>query len=123
MECKKTEYSKYISLINVISNPEKYHGKGLILKGYLSIENLTAPTLAYLYVSRDDLDYGITKNALVINWPSSFRASVLSSNLSYILIEGQFDKSKLGPWSLYSGGLDCIERVDKIEKRSSVLKE
>jgi hypothetical protein len=107
---------KAVSLIKLITYPEKFDGQFIRLKGLLALENATAPELAYLYFSKADLDYDITENAVVINWSMAERKKALSLDSSYVSIEGVFDKSVRGPWAYYAGGLNCIKKVEKLIK-------
>jgi hypothetical protein len=103
-----------VSMIRLIANPERYHGKPVRVEGFLTVgfeDNA-------IYLSREDAGYLITKNGLWVtildeDWerlgkdPRKFKDS-------YVLIEGVFDKDSLGHLGAFSGSIREVWRVQEL---------
>jgi hypothetical protein len=104
-EIKVRPKSENVSIINLIANPEKYYGKRVTVSGYMSSEfEGTA-----IYLSREDFDNRINKNAifLIIDW-SNYRFY----HKEYVTLDGIFTNGN-GHMGLYSGMLRDVEYLSK----------
>jgi len=109
----KVEYaSNYtLSLINLISTPEKYNGKKVQIIGYLNVEFEGNG----IYLHKDDYEHGIYSNGFWISIDQSIRKKISNEKLnkSYVLIEGTFNMEQRGHMGLWSGEIDNITRIIK----------
>jgi hypothetical protein len=108
------DYSKeiqYVSLINLIATPEKYHGKWV---GVVGIANFEFEGDA-LYLSQSDYRF-VTKNAVWLS-PNKAVLKVDESTLAkefnglYVLVEGIYDMNDHGHMGLFSGAITNITRI------------
>ncbi len=99
-----------VSIINLIAQPEKYHGRLVRVIGVSFIEFESNG----LYLSKEHLINRVTKNALwmSLDWESIGKTEKELSeyNGQYILVEGIFDKEDLGHMGLKSGAIKKIKR-------------
>lgn len=104
-EIKAQRKSESISMISLIANPEKYYGKRVTLSGYLSSEfEGTA-----IYLSREDFDNRINKNAIfLLIDENNYRIY----HKEYVTLTGNFTNGN-GHMGLYSGMLKDIEYLRK----------
>jgi hypothetical protein len=96
----------FISLIQLIQNPAAYHDKHIRVIGYAAMRFEAKA----LYVSRDDLDHAITKNAIWLD--VELTDDLKKLNKQYVLVEGVFDKDSLGHLKLYSGTIRKANRIE-----------
>ena len=106
------EEAKSISLINLIASPGEFHGKKVRVIGVSVIEFEGNS----LYLSREHLLNGVTKNAVWIS-PNYQILKKTEEKLSkfngeYVLIEGTFNKNDHGHMGLLSGSIENITRFD-----------
>lgn len=104
---KERPKSEDISIINLISNPEKYYGKRVRISGYMSSEfEGTA-----IYLSREDFDRHIYKNAifLLIGKGNGYQ----NYHKEYVTLEGIFIEGE-GHMGAFSGMLKGVEYIRKI---------
>lgn len=99
-----------VSLINLISTPDKYHQKKVRVIG---VSNIKFEGNA-IYLNKEHLNYGVTKNALWIS-PNYQAIGKTETELSkyngqYVLIEGVFNKDNKGHMGMFSGSIDNINR-------------
>ena len=106
-----------VSIIRLIATPEKYHGKFVGIEGYIhnQFEN------SAIYLSKDDADHLIGKNALWVWYAEKVQKEALDSkqepdNLryfdrKYVLIEGVFNKDDHGHLGAYSGSIKKVTRI------------
>lgn len=101
-----------ISLINLISNSKDFDGKFVRVIGVCEYE-----FEGYgLYLSINDYDYGISKNAI---WLELDENDLLNNNSDlkfmngkYVIIEGIFEGNDNGHLDLYSGTIKNITRMN-----------
>ncbi|MGN1318376.1 MAG: hypothetical protein ACI4VF_05115 [Lachnospirales bacterium] len=101
----------YVSEYRLIGSPKDFDGKKVRVVGYLKYEISNQ----YLYVSKDDCDLNITKNALWCNI-SPIKLKTKYENLKalngkYVVIEGTFNGLNSGHTDLYSGAIENITLV------------
>jgi hypothetical protein len=98
---------QFISLIQLIQEPKKYHEKMVRVIG-IAVFKFEAKAV---YVTPDDLNHAVTKNAIWLDVELTEEAKKL--NKEYVLVEGVFDKDDLGHLKLYSGALSKVSRLEK----------
>lgn len=106
---------KYISVIDLLSNKEKYDGKRVLVRGYL---NLGYESNA-IYLNEIDYRNAITKNAIAITLPKfkntkSGMVKVDNSeinelNNNYVDVLGTFRKFEDDSISIFGGLIEEIE--------------
>jgi hypothetical protein len=96
----------FISLIQLIQHPDKYHQNQVRVVGFASLEFEGKA----LYVSREDYENAITKNAVWLD--IELTENVRKNHQKYVLVEGVFDKDNLGHLKLFSGTIKNIERIE-----------
>ena len=106
-----------VSMINLIANPDKYHGKKIAVTGFAHFRFEDDA----LYLTKDDAKYLHGKNGLwlsIANDNSGLQANDYSmkDNLKYfdnkfVRIQGTFDKTMLGHMGANSGSITKITRV------------
>ncbi|MCL5772915.1 MAG: hypothetical protein M1536_00850 [Firmicutes bacterium] len=109
---RSREKLHWVSLINLIATPEKFHGTKVRVKGFAVIRFETTA----IYLSSNDFHHGITKNSVwlkidkyKIGWDYK------KYNKKYVLVEGIFDKNYDGHMGLSSGSIKQIERMETWE--------
>ncbi len=101
------------SLVRVVSNPEEYDGKRILLKGFLrrGFEE------SGLYLSRDDAAILNTKQALWVGTLREGREDVEFPNEEFVRIVGKltYEEGKgFGHMGLWLAEITEIEQVQKI---------
>lgn len=96
----------FISLIHLIQHPEMYHEKQVRVIGFASLEFENKA----IYVSREDYEKAITKNAIWLD--IQLTENVRKNHRNYVIVEGIFDRDNLGHLKLFSG---CIKNIERIE--------
>lgn len=106
-----------VSIINLISNPKKFNGKHIRLEGILEWEFESHS----VYLTRDDYNYGITKNAIWLdtNEEEFFEKSddLNKMNGKYVIIEGVFNSGENGHFDMYSGAIENVTRMELWKSR------
>lgn len=104
-----------VSLMQLIVTPEKYDGKTVRVFGVSFIEFESNG----IWFSKEQLEYGGMKNALWLEPDydaiGKNRAELAKYNGQYVLVEGVFNKNKLGHLGMYSGSLEKIFRFHPCE--------
>ena len=98
------EVGEDISIINLISTPEQYHGKKVIITGYLNMEFEGNG----IYLSKEDYINSIYKNGL---WCDIDLEKYSKFNKKYVVMEGIFNAKMTGHMGLWSGSIENISRV------------
>lgn len=102
--CAVAETSEPVSIIQLITNPAQFHGKKVIVSGFLNIEfEGTA-----IYLHRDDYAYAQYSNGL---WCTMNETLYRKFNRRYVIMEGVFNKDMKGHLGLWSGSIEKIDRV------------
>ena len=109
--CKNQNLAE-VSIIQLISSPNKYHNKRVRIIGVAKLE-FEGDTIC---LSKEDLKYSVTKNCLWLSIDfedmefSREEYHNLNVNGKYSLIEGVFNKNYLGHMGLNSGSINNISR-------------
>lgn len=96
----------FISLIYLIQHPEIYHQKPVRVIAFASLEFEGKA----LYISREDYEMAITKNAVWID--IELTEDVRKNHKKYVIVEGIFDQDNLGHLKLFSGTIKNIKRLE-----------
>lgn len=105
----KTENNK-ISIINLISNPGSYDKKKVQIKGFVNFEFENCA----IYLSKDDYNKGIDKNAIWIQVSKKEIAKFAAYNKKYVLLEGVFEMNNKGHENDFSGALNGLSMIKVI---------
>jgi hypothetical protein len=101
-----------VSLIRLIANPERYHGKKVRVIGFARLQFEGSG----VYVHEDDYRHGITRNGL---WLGSFASRQgrqptdpisIKGNDKYAIVEGTFDMNNHGHRGMWSGAITNVTR-------------
>lgn len=98
---------QFISLIQLIQHPDKYHDKMVRVIG---VAKLGFEAKA-VYVSTEDKDKAVTKNALWLDVEITDDYKKLTGK--HVLVEGIFNKDSLGHLKLYSGTITKVKRLEE----------
>ena len=100
-----------VSLVNLISNPEKYHGQTIQIVGYLQLEFEGDA----IYLHKEDCEHGMTSNGFWVDFSDkiSKRQNLKSYSEKYVILIGTFDMNSHGHMGLFAGTLKNIRRLDK----------
>jgi len=93
-----------VSIVQLIANSEKYHGKKVIITGYLNLEFEGNG----IYLHKDDYLNSVYKNGL---WCNINIVKYEKFNKKYVVIEGVFNANNKGHMGLWSGSIEKITRV------------
>lgn len=111
----KTEKFVHVSLIELISNKTNFHGKTALAEGYavIGFENIS------LSLTKDNAEYGITKNGVWIDFEEQFLKTndIRKLNGKWIFVVGKFDANEKGHLGLWSGSVTDINRVGLLRKQ------
>lgn len=106
---------EFVSLMQLIVNPEKYHGKRVSVVG-VSRNGFEVHKICF---SKEHSQYGINKNCLwIVPDYEALKATpdeLAEFNGKYVLMEGIFNKDNHGHLGMYSGALEKITRFDQRE--------
>jgi hypothetical protein len=98
---------KFISLIQLIQHPEKYHDQPVrVIGAALLVFESKA-----LFVTSEDLQKAVTKNAVWLDVELKDETKKLSNK--HVLVEGVFDKENLGHLKMYSGTITKVKRLEE----------
>lgn len=96
----------YVSLIQLIANPEKFHGKYVRVVGFVNLEFEGDA----IYLHEDDYKYGLTKNGLWLTL--SGEQDIRKFDRKYVLVQGTFNAKDQGHGDLFSGAVENIKRFE-----------
>lgn len=113
----KTQKSEKISIIALISNPEKYHKKRIIIDGYFNFQKDGDA----IYINKSDYENLLYKNGIYLSISQDFLISqeIQTPYRGYVSIEGIFNKDKLGSYNFYSGTIENITSISRLYKRGT----
>ncbi len=105
------------SIVQILAHRDRYHGNEVQIKGYLLVRfEGTA-----IYLSKEDADYGMTRNGFWVDFnkravPYEGIVGPTQYDRKYVLIEGTFDKDRMGHMSAYQGTIKNVTRVYELTK-------
>ena len=104
------------SIINLVSSPEKYDYKKVIIKGFLSLEKENYS----IYLTKDDLLYRNTKNSIFLLFSYEIIDGLYKQNLNgeYVEVLGEYMIPKIEAfqkaYKKYGGVLNNIEDIHRV---------
>jgi hypothetical protein len=97
-----------VSLIELISNPEKFDGKVVTVQGFLVLDRRRHDLLAhYLYLHREDADNLLTWNALVVVPSKQMLRDEEEIDRMYVRLTGTY-RAERALGSLHAGTIKDI---------------
>lgn len=106
------EPAEIISMISLIANPEKYHGKILRVFGYLNLEFEGNA----IYLHKEDCEVMNPSNGLWVDTENNSRIFNKKTydkyDHKYVFIQGTFDMNIKGHFGMWSGSIRNITSVD-----------
>ncbi|MEC4050179.1 hypothetical protein OX284_012115 [Flavobacterium sp. SUN046] len=113
--------SQEVSLISIIANPNKYHKKSIIVKGFFTMETEGQA----IFISKNDYQTMIYKNAiyLYIGYDTLKQMDIEEPYKGYVQIEGVFNKNLKGSYGFYSGGIEKITKISRLYKKGTLNDE
>jgi len=97
-----------VSLIQLISNADKYDGKAVRVIGFLRLEFEGNA----LYLHREDYEQSMTKNAIWVDGGPGMDGKGNQLDKKYVLLEGTFDAKHYGHMDLFSGEIRQVKRAE-----------
>lgn len=104
-----SEEALNVSIVSLISSPEKYNNKTVSTIGYASLEFENDG----LFISESDAKNGIGLNSLYLVLSEEELKKYLKFDHTYVLVQGTFDAANKGHGSLKSGAIKGIQRFEK----------
>jgi hypothetical protein len=90
----------WVSMIELIGNPERYHGKQVIVRGFLCLDFENSS----LYLHRDDYENRIGKNAIALSGEAI--PELAKWAMKYVTVEGTFQAVPRSDRFAWSGVID-----------------
>ncbi|WP_224484684.1 hypothetical protein [Robertkochia aurantiaca] len=84
-----------VSILNLISTPERYHGKKVTIRGYRCVGD----SIETIFFQQDDCENYIYKNGLWIEYSEGQSLNELNEKSAVITVEGTFDMQNMNQWS------------------------
>ncbi len=81
-----------VTIVHLISNPELYHKKEVIVRGYF----VSYADGANLYLDTEKAKYGLVEYSIGLEFPEVYKKESIEKSGSYILIQGVFNKNNRG---------------------------
>lgn len=104
-EIRSGELPEVVSMLQLISTPEKYDNKVLMVVGFLVIRHEGN----ILYLHKEDYEHGINKNGLWVVLEPANKKEFTQLNNHYVQLLGTFRASNKGHMSLESGAIENIK--------------
>lgn len=100
---------EHLSLIQLISNPEKYDGKRVSVVGFLYFGGVDGDGL---YLHKEDCDNAIGSNGLMVDRTKQMFQERERLYDNYVLIVGVFRREEIPPLHFSPGRITGIERCE-----------
>ena len=94
----------FVSMIELIANPARFHGKVVGVHGYISL----GFERSGLYLHEEDSKRRIHRNGLSLALPIALERSPECKNESYVMVSGKFNAKNGGHKGMWSGTLDNV---------------
>jgi len=105
-----------VSLINLISTPDKYDGRQVLASGYLSVNDALG---VVLYCHKEDYDFGLLKNSIKVLLSPDEKVLLNDFDKSYVMILGEFKGIGEGTYN-HSGMLLHVNKCIEIRGRLKI---
>src|SRR6266511_2902776 len=110
----------HVSLIQIIGNPEPFHGKRVVVAGFVVLEFEHHA----LYLHREDADHLLMKNALWLDLPNDARNVAnlpTNSNRRYVIVDGIVNTRSTGHLNLFAATIEDSQIVKVMSAPKGVL--
>ncbi len=97
-----------VSMIRLLSHPEKYEGQRVITRGFLSMQSERE---YHLYLHEEDYKYALM-NGMVLRLTEAQHKQFEKLNLNYVLIEGTIHADVGGHDEGYCGEIVDVTRME-----------
>ena len=101
----KSDEPIFVSIIQLIANPEKYDGKIVSIIGFVNMEFEGNA----VYLHSEDWQNILYSNSLWLEIPKDIEKDKDKYNHRYVVIVGKFNAKKHGHMGLWSGEIENIE--------------
>lgn len=103
-----------VSLVELLANPRKYHGRTVSIGGYFIDEFEDTA----IYLDRDSAEFGIAANAVWVDTSTGAKKEEYGNySDKYVVIEARFTMLELGHGGLFQGELKDIRNIRVLERR------
>ncbi len=113
----------YVSIIDLISNPDKYHNQIVHVVGFLHNKFEDSA----IYFSKEDADYLFVHNAIWINYSDSIEMIDHTSpkakpnktayfDCQYVALRGVFNKNSNGHFGMFPGTIENVSSISLLRK-------
>ena len=104
------------SIVQMLAHRDKYHGKKVQIGGYLRVRFEDTA----IYLSKQDAEYHISTNGFWVTFdktalPYVGNVGPTEFDNKYVIIEGMFNKDKMGHYSAWQGSIEKIDRIIKLK--------
>ncbi len=104
----------YISMVQLLANPEKFNGATVVVVGFLILREGEAVDFREgrrdaLYLGRADAKDGLTTNSVLVEVTPQMLHASKELNGDYVIIKGTYNAKEHGYLGLYSGAITRIE--------------
>jgi hypothetical protein len=97
-----------VSLVELIANPERFHGRVVSVRGYVRLEFEGNA----IYLSKDSYESGSRRDALWLTLaPSPLAEPGATYGPRYASVRGRFDAFDRGHFGMYSGAISEVSRI------------
>ncbi|MDX6709093.1 MAG: hypothetical protein QOH96_109 [Blastocatellia bacterium] len=100
------------SMLRVLVNPKKFHGKRVQLIGFVHFEFEGDA----IYLSREDSQYALDQNGIWLSIPKESRDKYQEINDSYAFVDGTFNAEHRGHMGVFSGSIENITMIKRWAK-------
>ena len=107
------------SLVQILSNPEKFHEREIKTQGYLIVEFEEDA----LYLRKEDADYGMTANSVWVELTDEMKANPEKYNGKHVYIRGTFNAKAFGHLWNHSGYIHDITHCHLLSLRDTEKNE
>jgi hypothetical protein len=98
---------KDVSMIQLISDPQRFDGQTIRVIGYLRLEFEGNA----IYLHREDFERAIHQNGLWIELTESQRRTSEKLNNGYVIVEGTFSSMEKGHLGIWPGSIQHVSRL------------
>lgn len=99
----------WVSMVEVIANPEQHNGKAVMLTGFLVVDPVSEEKGGYLYLHREDYENSLTKNAVDVALTDP--AGAMKWDKKYVTVEGTFQAVDRKGRFPYAGVLTKVTHI------------
>jgi hypothetical protein len=98
----------YVSFVQLLAHPERFHGKQIQVIGYMSLREEDHA----LYLSNELADHGASQDAFWLDVTGEPDVET-----GWVVVRGRFNAERRGHLGLYAGTIGQIVRLERWEER------